>query len=103
MSVTDTIGVIPALPGQTVIRIWVDEDTFEVFSERWPVIAWRVYAGWAEPICTELRCSNEREFFVQPDGRLANLDGEGFYAEIGEAMADCIAEVRRLVSARAKR
>lgn len=98
-----TIGVIPASPGHDVIRVWVDEDTFATFSERWPVIAWRIMDGWAEPICTEPRSSNQREFFVQPDGRLANIDGEGFCEDIEEALEHCVASAKEAAAMRAKR
>lgn len=73
----EVIGVIPATPGQTVIRIWVDTDDYVPVIERWPVIAWRVYDEWAEPICTSAKTIvTEEEFFVQPDGKLAEVGGD---------------------------
>lgn len=108
MSEYNTIGVIPANPGQIVIRIWVNrykplDINAETTVERWPVIAWRIMDGWAEPICTSPpEFETDAEFFLQPDGRLAGLGDHGVYDGIEEAKQACILAAMRRAAMRAK-
>lgn len=89
------LAIIPANPGQTIVRIWVDFD-LETFVEHWPVIAWRIMDGWAEPVCTHPKSLEEQaEFFIQPDGRLADLDGEEVFDDVAAARASMVAAYKR--------
>lgn len=92
------VAVIPAQPGQTIVRVWVDADMVPVV-EHWPVIAWLVMDGWAEPVCTHPKSfDDEAEFFIQPDGRLAELDGEEVFPDVETAIARMVADAKGLAA-----
>lgn len=90
------LGIIPASPGQTIVRIWVDTDDMTPIVEHWPVIAWRVMDGWAEPVCTHAKSFDDQtELFVQPDGKLADLDGDEVFETLEKAVSALMLEARK--------
>ena len=74
---TDT--VVPAAPGATATLLTVFDDAgrpteADVFTERVPIIAWRIGRYGSRPVLIEPPASNEHVLIEMPDGRLMAPD-----------------------------